>query len=163
MGSKLNYSSYGKQYLTGQAKPVSDHKGRNVTPPDFRKDRQTALAHELLKPKYQVYGFKSSDLLVNLSDHFRNSAQIRYELLKLRARGVAVKMKSKLFYRVIQKGWGWLWLEITSSTYFKNPMISKNFKMDAAQLAEQPSKIEEAYDLINQGLSQITREFAVIQ
>jgi len=59
---------------------------RNVTPPDFRKDRQTALARELLKPMYQVYGFKSSDLLANLSEHFRNSAQIRYELLKLRAR-----------------------------------------------------------------------------
>ncbi len=35
--------------------------------------------------------------------------------------------------------------------------------MEAVQLAEQPSKIEEAYDLINQGLSQITRELAVIQ
>jgi len=144
-------------------KPVPDHKGRNVTPPDFRKDRQTALARELLKPKYQVYGFKSSDLLANLPEHFRNSAQIRYELLKLRARGVVVKMKNKSFYRVTQKGWSWLWLEITCNTYFKNPMISKNFKLEAAQLAEQPSQIEEAYDLINRGLSQITRELAVIQ
>jgi len=122
-----------------------------------------SVARELLKPKYQVYGFKSSDLLDNLSEHFRNSAQIRYELLKLRARGVVLKMKNKSFYRVSQKGWSWLWLEITSNTYFKNPMISKNFKLEAAQLAEQPSQIEEAYDLINQGLSQITRELAVIQ
>ncbi len=86
-------------------KPVPDHKGRNVAPPDFRKDRQTALAHELLKPKYQVYGFKSSDLLASLPDHFRNPAQIRYELLKLRTRGIVVKMKNKSFYRVSQKGW----------------------------------------------------------
>lgn len=41
-----------------------------------------------------IYGFKSSDLLVKLSDHFRNSAQISYELLKLRARVVVVKMKN---------------------------------------------------------------------
>jgi len=72
-------------------------------------------------------------------------------------------MNDKSFYRVTQKGWNWLWLEITSTTYFKNPIISKNLKMEAAQLAEQPSKIEEAYDLINRGLSLITRELAVIQ
>jgi len=35
--------------------PVPDHLGRNVTAPDFRKDRQTALATELLKPKYHAY------------------------------------------------------------------------------------------------------------
>jgi hypothetical protein len=109
------------------------------------------------------HNHKSSDLLASLPDHFRNSAQIRYELLKLRARGVVVKMKNKSFYMVTQKGWCWLWLEITSTTYFKNPMISKNLKMEAAQLAKQPSELEEAYDLINRGLSQITRELAVIQ
>jgi hypothetical protein len=56
-----------------------------------------------------------------------------------------------------------LWLEITSRTCFKNPIISKKFKLEAVQLAEQPSKIEESYSLIDQGLSQITQELAVIQ
>ena len=32
--------------------PILDHKERQVTPPDFRKDRQLALCQELLKPKY---------------------------------------------------------------------------------------------------------------
>jgi hypothetical protein len=42
-------------------KPVSDHLGRKITPPDFRKGRQTALARELLKPKYHAYGFRTVD------------------------------------------------------------------------------------------------------
>ena len=44
-------------------KPVPVHLGHNVTPPDFRKDRQVALAKELLKPKYHSYGFRAVDLL----------------------------------------------------------------------------------------------------
>jgi len=117
------------------------------------------LARELLKPRYQVYGFKTADLLINLSGHFQNPAQIRYELLKLRARRVIKKSKNKSFYTVSQKGWSWLWLEIVAGSYFKNPMISKNFKKEATRLVEQPSKIEDAYDLINRGLSQFTRNW----
>ncbi len=160
--SDVDVSSISEDEHEAFTKPVQDHKGQNVTPPDFRKDRQIALARELLKPKYQVYGFKTSDLLLNLSKHFQNPAQIRYELHKLRGRGLVVKSKDKSFYRVTQKGWIWLWLEITSCSYFKNPIISKNFKKEASQLAEQPSKIEEAYDLIDQGLAQITSELGLV-
>ena len=88
--------------------------------------------------------------------------RVRYELLKMRGRGVIVKVKDKSFYKVTPKGWTWLWLEITSSSYFKNPIISKNFKKEAAHLAEQPYKIEEAYDLIDQGLAQITSELGLV-
>ncbi len=56
-----------------------------------------------------------------------------------------------------------LWLEIVAGSYFKNPMISKNYKEEVDRLVEQPSKIEEAYDLIKQGLSQFTSELAMIQ
>ena len=59
-------------------KPVADHKGRHVAAPDFRKGRQKALAQEMLKPKYQVDGFKTIDLFNKLPEEFRNPAQIRY-------------------------------------------------------------------------------------
>jgi hypothetical protein len=59
-------------------KTLTDPAGRRVSAPDFRKDRQAALAKELLKPKYQVYGFRTADLHKNLSGLFRNPAQIRY-------------------------------------------------------------------------------------
>ena len=127
----------------------------------MRKECQKALAKELLKPKYQVYGFKTSDLYKNLSHQFQNPAQIRYEMNKLRARGVLIKRNNQSFYVVTQKGFYWLWLEICSNNFFKNPMISRTMKNDALQLAAQPSKIEEAYDHIHRGLSQLTQQLAI--
>uniref|UniRef100_A0A7C4W1U3 Uncharacterized protein n=1 Tax=Desulfatirhabdium butyrativorans TaxID=340467 RepID=A0A7C4W1U3_9BACT len=117
---------------------------------------------ELLKTKYQVHGFRTADLLQNLSGHFRNSAQIRYEMNKMKARDVISKSNYKSFYRVTKTGWKWLWLEICSTKYFKNPMISMGMKNQALKIAEQPSKIEKAYELIQEGLSKLTQELAVI-
>ena len=143
-------------------KPVADHKGRNVSAPDFRKDRQKALAHEMLKPKYQAYGFRTIDIFNNLPTNFRNPAQIRYEMNKLKVRGVVKKQKNKSFYSVTEMGWKWLWLSICSESHFKNPMTSRVIKNEDSLCAEQPSKIETGYDLLNRGLNVITQELAVI-
>lgn len=118
-------------------------------------DKQKALVHELLKPKYQAHGFTTADIFSNLPEHFRNPAQIRYEMNKLRSRGALSKQKNKSFYRVTEIGWKCLpallaqkalqagfWLEICSTDYFKNPMISKTFKKGLPQIPEQPSKID---------------------
>jgi len=143
-------------------KPVQDHLGRNVTPPDFRKDRQIALAKELLKPKYHAYGFRTVDLLKNLPQFFRNPAQIRYEMNKLRVRGIVEKKKGMSFYRVTGTGWKWLRVSICSERHFKNPMISTGSKKTPSFSADQPSKIEAAYSMLNQGLSVLTQELALI-
>jgi len=81
---------------------------------------------------------------------------------KLRSRGALSKQKNKSFYRVTEIGWKWFWLEICSTDYFKNPMISKAFKKGLLQIPEQPSKIEQAYHLIHSGLSQLTQQLGVI-
>jgi len=143
-------------------KTLTDPAGHRVSAPDFRKDRQAALAKELLKPKYRVYGFTTADLHKNLSAHFRNPAQIRYEMNKLKARGVLKKHDNQSFYVVTQNGFTYIWLQICSSSFFKNPMISRTLKNDACQLAAQPSQIEEAYDAIQRGLSKLTQELAIV-
>ncbi len=157
----VDVSSISEQECNIFTKPVTDPAGRRVSAPDFRKDRQTALAKELLKPKYQVYGFKTAHLFKNLSGHFRNPAQIRYEMNKLKARGVLKKHDNQSFYVVTQKGFSWLWLEICSDNFFKNPMISRTIKNDGLQFAAQPSQIEEAYDSIQRGLSKLTQQLAI--
>ena len=143
-------------------KSVPDHLGRNVTAPDFRKDRQSALAAELLKPKYHAYGFRTVDLVKNLPQFFENPPQIRYELNKLRVRGIVEKKKSMSFYRVTDIGWKWLWVSICAERHFKHPMISMGSKMTPSFKAEQPSKIEAAYSMLDQGLSVLTQELAII-
>lgn len=151
----VDVSSLSEQECDVFLRPVTDMKGHRVSAPDFRKARQSALAKELLKPKYRVYGFRTADLHKNLSGHFRNSAQIRYELNKLKARGVLTKQDNQSFYVVTKKGFSWLWLEICSGNLFKNPMISRIMKNDVLQKAAQPSKIEEAFGMIQGGLSQL--------
>ncbi len=97
-----------------------------------------------------------------LPDHFRNSAQIRYEIRKLIVRGAIRKKKGSSFYQVTEFGWKWLWASISTTTFLKNPIISKSFKNNVLQHAAQPSIIEEAYSLIDKGLSTITQELAMI-
>ncbi|KPA14267.1 hypothetical protein MHK_005523 [Candidatus Magnetomorum sp. HK-1] len=84
-------------------KPILDHLNKKVSAPDLRKDRQIALFEELLKPKYSVNGFKTKDLKYILKDHFRNSAQIRYELKKLIVRDVVKKQKKINHFISLQK------------------------------------------------------------
>ena len=157
----VDVSSISDQECHFFTKPVIDPAGRRVSAPDFRKERQAALAKELLKPKYRVHGFKTADLQKNLSGLFRNPAQIRYEMNKLKARGVVIKNNNQSFYTVTKKGFSWLWLEICSANHFKNPMISRTMKNDVLQLAAQPSQIEEAYDSIQRGLSMLTQQLAI--
>jgi len=158
----VDVSSISEQEQDIFIKSVTDQAGHRVSAPDFRKERQKALAKELLKPRYQVYGFKTEHLRKNLSRHFQNPAQIRYEMNKLKARGVLSKANNKSFYMVTKKGWNWLWLEICSGNLFKNPMISRNMKNDFLKFAAHPSQIEDAYDLIHRGLSQLTQQLAII-
>ncbi len=122
----------------------------------------SAFARRTIKSKYQAYGFRTADLLKNLSDHFRNPAQIRYEMNKMKARYVISKPNNKSFYRVTETGWKWLWLEICSVNHLKSPMISRIMKKQVLNIAKQPSQIEKAYKLIQEGLYELTQWLAVI-
>lgn len=134
-------------------KPVLDDHGKKFAAPDLRKDRQLELSQELLNPRYSVFGFKTSDLLSPLSEYFRNSAEIRYELGKLKIRGVVTKKQGMNLYEVTEIGRNWLWLQICFHDHFQNPMISRILKKQTTQTCTQPSQIEEAYSFIDQGLS----------
>ena len=144
------------------SKPVLAPNGKKVPAVDHRKERQLELLKELIKPKYSIYGFKTTTLQKALPNHFGNSAQIRYELQKLLVRGIVNKKKSKSFYIVTEQGWKWMWVTITSVAYFVNPLTSMGYKKQLNQLVAQPSGVEEAYILINQGLSRFTQAFALI-
>lgn len=157
----VDISSLGELESDTFNKPVVDPTGHKITAPDLRKDRQVALLKELISPKYLVNGFRTMELKRVLGSYFRNSAQIRYEMKKLIARKVVIKLKGKSFYRVIEQGWKWLWLSISSFTHFTNPMISKVLKKQGLSLCTQPSKIEQAYELLNRGLSLYTQEMAM--
>lgn len=136
--------------------------GKKVPAVAHRKERQRELLKELIKPKYSVYGFKTITLKEALANHFENSDQIRYELQKLLVRGIVAKKKRKSFYVVTKEGWKWMWVAISSVSYFVNPLTSMAYKKQLNQSLAQPSGVKEAYSLINQGLRRFTQAFALI-
>lgn len=50
---------------------------------------------------------------------------------------------------------------ITSTAYFANPLILKDWKRQVNQIAVQPCEIEDAYILINQGLDHFIQAFSL--
>ena len=142
--------------------PVTQKNGRRVTAMDPRKDRQLSLFSALLSPKHAIHGFRTRDLLEILPSQFRNSAEIRYELAKLRARNLVKKEKGKCFYRVSELGWKWLWCSICASREFTNPLISMSCKESDFAMCGQPSDYEESCRMLNTALSRMTKGFAMI-
>ena len=141
---------------------ILNSKGHSVAAPDLRKNRQIALFKELLKPKYCTLGFKTSMIFQGLHEHFRNSAEIRYEVRKLRERGVIKKRQGKNLYVVTIVGWKYLWGSICSWLHFRNPMISKVFKRHLENIPAQPYNIDKAFAQIDQALSLIGQSLAVV-
>ncbi|MBZ0264122.1 hypothetical protein K8I28_05595 [bacterium] len=75
--------------------PVPHANGSMIAAPDLRKSCQTALFRSLLNPKYASSGFRTGDLSGELGEYFENRAQIRYELKKLRVRGLVERVQGK--------------------------------------------------------------------
>ena len=140
---------------------VETEKGQKIAAIDLRKQRQVALFRELLRAKYSVAGFRTRDLLENLGEHFRNSSQIRYEMTKLRARGLLVKVKGKSLWMVTKQGYQVLWVKLAANLLFENPLTVVGCRKSPQGKVSQPSKMEESYALLDRGLSLLTRELSV--
>jgi hypothetical protein len=157
----VDVSSIAENEMDTLNKPVKTAKGQTVSAPDLRKKRQVALFCELLNPKYAVHGFRTRDLLKNLGENFRNLSQIRYELGKLKERGLVEKQQHQSFYRVTETRHKILWAKNAWNLYFETPMISAIYKKSAGQVLSQPSKLESAYRQLDDGLSLIAQELCL--
>ena len=155
----------GKTISNGEYKmldfPLINEKGQKVAALDLRKDRQIALFKELLKPHYNVFWFQTRELLKNLPEFFNNLGQIRYELIKLRERGLIEKNNNKCLWRITEKGYKILWLKTVSNLHFDVQMISRVYNSAIKQSVSQPSKLELAYKQIDEGLSLLTQELCM--
>ena len=135
--------------------------GDKISPPDLRKIRQLSLFRALLNPKHAVFGFRTGALLSELTEFYENRAQIRYELRKLRVRGLVERLQGKHSYRLTEIGFRVLWLNLSSNLYFVDPLLTRIYRREAARILSQSSKFEEAYSLLNRGLTLITEELFI--
>jgi len=106
-------------------------------------------------------GFRTVDLLGELSEFFQNSGQIRYELRKLQVRGLTEKVQGKQKYRVTELGVKILWINLSSNSYFRYPLITSAYANISPLDKSQPSKLEEAYRLLKSGLDLISKELHI--
>ena len=68
--ANVDLSSIPDETIEILSKPVIDNKNRRIAAPDLRKERQFELCEELLRPKYSVNGFKTSELKKAFSQNF---------------------------------------------------------------------------------------------
>jgi len=154
----VDVKTIGDDVRESLTRPIEKANGQKVAAPDLRKGRQLALFKELLKDKYYVHGFKTRTLANNLLDYFQNIAQIRYELKKLVVRGLAEKVKGKSFWRVTKLGHDVVWIQTTFCVYGEDPLISVASKSEEFETPAVASRLEEAHEHINKGLSMLTKE-----
>lgn len=157
----VDVSSICDEQIDRYTQSVLDAKDRPVSAPDLRKARQLSLFEELLKPKYSVFDFRTTELFMYLADNFSNSAQIRYELRKLIVRGIIEKRQHTNYYRVTKLGWQWLWLSILPNKKFVSPMISIASKNANSKNMEQATEMERGQNLLNKGLAIVINELRI--
>ena len=111
--------------------------------------------------RQSIEGFRTVDILNELSEFFENSGQIRYELQKLRARGLIARVQDKHYYRITEQGVKILWIKLSSNSYFCDPLITSTYAKNLPLDKSQSSKLEEAYRHLENGLDLISKELYI--
>ena len=159
----VDIKTIGNGELDQITQPVETEKGHKIAAVDLRKNRQRALMKELLKTTYHVHGFRTHEILKALPEFFQNVAQICYELRKLTARRLVKRRKGTFFWYVTDLGYRVMWVQITSVSHFKDPLITMAYNNSVPDYPVRRSQIEAAYHHLNVGLDMITKELFMIR
>jgi len=140
---------------------VITEKGVRIAAPDLRKEEQLELYALLMSDVSLVSGFKNKDIRKKMQGNPK-TAKLAYELRKLRERGAVKKMKNTHYYRLTEEGYVWLYYSLFNYSHFVNPLLSKRSKAVIKELSNNPSKIEQAYSMINLAVSLVTSELGLV-
>jgi len=140
---------------------VITEKGVRIAAPDLRKEEQLELYAVLLSDSNIVSGFRNKDLRGKITGNPK-TAKLAYELRKLRERGAIKKLKNTHYYRLAEEGSVWLYYSLFNYSHFVNPLLSKRNKAAIKELSTNPSKIEQAYSMIDSALNLVTSELGLV-
>jgi len=143
------------------SRPIIKSNGRRIAAPDLRNEFQEELLRILLRPKHVTFGFRTRDLQSDFNKTPKTS-KIRYELRKLKERGLVKKMKRSNYYVVTNKGWGWMWSVLFQKDYIVNPLLSVSFKRELSKVTNQTRKSTTRIRQINTLLNQMYQDFRVV-
>ena len=141
-------------------KTIVNSNGARVAAPDLRKEEQLELYTLLLTDLCFVTGFKNKHLRDKMSGKPK-TAKIAYELRKLRERGAVKKIQNSHYYKLTEEGYVWLYYTLFNYSRFINPLLSTHINKGVVSASNNPSQIEEAYSMIDAGLSSIIKGFGL--
>jgi hypothetical protein len=141
--------------------PITNKKGVKIAAPDLRKEHQVELHEVLLSTSNRSLGFRNKDLKQILGKSWK-TAQIAYELRKLRERGAVKKLQKSHYYQLTKEGYVWIFYSFFNSKHLSKPLLSIAYKSSDFENLHQPSIIEAAYSDINRAVSLIASEFKLV-
>jgi len=159
--SDIDISSLAPHDYEKYQQPVITEKGVRIAAPDLRKEEQLELYAVLLSDVSLTSGFRNKDLRGKIKGKPK-TAKLAYELRKLRERGAIKKLKNTHYYRLTEEGYVWLYYSLFNYSHFVNPLLSKRNKAVIKELTNNPSKIEQAYSMIDSALNLVTSELGLV-
>lgn len=157
----IDISSLTTEVYEKYQQAIVTNKGVRIAAPDLRKKEQLELYAVLLSDVSLVSGFKNKHLRKKMQGKPK-TAKIAYELRKLRERGAIKKLKNSHYYQLTEEGYVWLYYSLFNYSYFINPLLSKRSKKVNKVLSDNPSKIEEAYSMIDDAVRLVTSELGLV-
>jgi hypothetical protein len=140
---------------------VYTKKGKRVAAPDLRNPKQIALLAVLCNPRFSVEWFRTKELIRYLSGHYSKTAEIRYQMDKLKARNLIERRKGANYYRVTKKGYAWINIAYSQNRYFLTPLLSMDIEKGISKECEGLDKFELTLNTIKNGLDAIYQELNI--
>ena len=165
-----NYPSLSVNYHKGSVLATNDFvKGDNLTGNPVESYQSVALKFGFQNPGYsdwqKIYRGPYYGLGIYIADFdngiYNPKLLVRYEMKKLRVRGLIERVQDKQSYRLTENGVQMLWIKLSSNSYFCDPLITSTYVKKLPLDKSQPSKIEEAYRLLNSGLELVIKELYI--
>jgi hypothetical protein len=136
-------------------------KGKRIAAPDLRQKKQLALISVLLNCRNSAEWFRIKELIPYLSRDYSKTAEIRYQMQKLKERGLLEKRQSANYYRVTKEGYVWMYVSYCQMRYFVSPLLSKSIENEIRQRIDCLDEFERAVKNIHEGLISIYQQLNI--
>jgi len=142
-------------------KAVETEKGKKVAAPDLRDTKQIVLLAVLSNCRFTAEWFRTKELMRYLSSYYSKTAEIRYQIEKLKVRKLIEKRQGANYYRVTKKGHAWINIAYCQNRYFLTPLLSMDIEKEIRGKIDGFDKFESALTNIKKELMFIYQQLNI--
>jgi len=141
---------------------VYTNKGKRVAAPDQRNPKMIAVLAVLSNPRFSTEWFRTKELIIYLSGYFSKTAEIRYQMEKLKVRGLIEKRQGANYYRVTKKGYTWINIAYSHNRYFLSPLLSNTLLKETTIGDHGLDSFEATQKHIKKGINSIYQQLNIV-